>query len=79
MALGTHNGRQDKTKTKDKMANVLSKVCNKEWSTKVVPDCATGIARCVLSGHSLRIGGCIQKFPDWPPGAGTANGTALCY
>jgi hypothetical protein len=24
------------------------------------------------------IWGCIQKFPDWPPGARTANGTALC-
>jgi len=23
--------------------------------------------------------GCIQKFPDWPPGARTANDTALCY
>jgi len=22
---------------------------------------------------------CIQKFPDWPPGARTANGLALCY
>jgi hypothetical protein len=22
---------------------------------------------------------CIQKFPDWPPGARTANGTALCH
>jgi len=21
---------------------------------------------------------CIQKFPYWPPGAKTANGTALC-
>jgi hypothetical protein len=21
---------------------------------------------------------CIQKFPDWTPGATTANGTALC-
>jgi len=20
---------------------------------------------------------CVQKFPDWPPGARTANGTAL--
>jgi hypothetical protein len=29
---------------------------------------------------SLRIvRGCIQKFPDWPPGARTANGTALCH
>jgi len=23
--------------------------------------------------------GCIQKFPDWPPGARTANGTVLYY
>jgi hypothetical protein len=22
---------------------------------------------------------CIQKFPDWPPGARTANGIALCH
>jgi hypothetical protein len=25
------------------------------------------------------IRGCIQKFSDWPPGARTANGTALCH
>jgi hypothetical protein len=25
------------------------------------------------------IRGCIQKFQDWPPGARTANGTALCH
>jgi hypothetical protein len=35
-----------------------------------------------LFSHSARgiypIGGCIQKFPDWPPGARTANDTALC-
>jgi len=23
------------------------------------------------------IRGCIQKFPDWPPGARTANGTPV--
>jgi hypothetical protein len=28
---------------------------------------------------SLRIEGCIQKFPDWPRGARTANGAALCH
>jgi hypothetical protein len=28
---------------------------------------------------SLSLGGRIQKFPDWPPGARTANGTALCH
>jgi hypothetical protein len=25
------------------------------------------------------IQGCIQKLPDWPPGARTASGTALCH
>jgi hypothetical protein len=25
------------------------------------------------------IRGCMQKFPDWPPGARAANGTALCH
>jgi hypothetical protein len=29
-----------------------------------------------VNGH---VRGCIQKFPDWPPGARTANGTALCH
>jgi len=23
--------------------------------------------------------GFIQKFPEWPPGVTTANGTALCH
>jgi hypothetical protein len=27
----------------------------------------------------LNILGCIQKIPDWPPGAKTANGKALCH
>jgi len=25
------------------------------------------------------IGGCNQNFPEWPPGARTANGTALYH
>jgi hypothetical protein len=25
------------------------------------------------------LGGCIQKFSDWPRGERTANGTALCH
>jgi hypothetical protein len=33
----------------------------------------------VLRAGLLGIRGCIQKFPDWPPGARTANGTALCH
>jgi len=27
----------------------------------------------------MEIRGCIQKFPDWPPGVRTANGAALCH
>jgi hypothetical protein len=27
----------------------------------------------------MNIRGCIQKFPDQPAGARTANGTALCH
>jgi hypothetical protein len=25
------------------------------------------------------LGGCVQKSLGWPPGARTANGTALCH
>jgi hypothetical protein len=28
---------------------------------------------------SCNISGCNQKFPDWPPGAKTANGIVLCH
>jgi hypothetical protein len=31
------------------------------------------------SESEIYVGGCIQKFPDWPSGARTANGTALCH
>jgi hypothetical protein len=32
------------------------------------------------SGNQIHIvRGCNQNFPDWPPGARTANGTALCH
>jgi hypothetical protein len=30
----------------------------------------------VVSGSHIR--GCIQKSPDWSPGARTSNGTAIC-
>jgi len=29
--------------------------------------------------HNLNARGCIQKYRDWPPGARTANDTALCH
>jgi hypothetical protein len=31
----------------------------------------------ITSHHKIRE--CIQKFRDWPPGARTVNGTALCH
>jgi hypothetical protein len=36
---------------------------------------------CSSSGGSraVAVRKCIQKFPDWPPGARTANGKALCH
>jgi Rps23 Pro-64 3,4-dihydroxylase Tpa1-like proline 4-hydroxylase len=34
------------------------------------------LVRFVESPYHVRR--CIQKFPNWPPGARTANGTALC-
>jgi hypothetical protein len=34
---------------------------------------------CVRTYIHTHIRGCIQKFPDWLPGARTANGTALCH
>jgi hypothetical protein len=36
-----------------------------------------GINKTAISRAHIR--GCIQKFPDWPPGARPANGTALCH
>jgi len=27
----------------------------------------------------MYVRGCNQKFPDWPPGASTPNGRALCH
>jgi len=32
---------------------------------------------CISTAVTLR--GCIEKFPDWPPGTRTANGTDLCH
>jgi hypothetical protein len=40
-----------------------------------------GSGQCVLFVYFffLHVRGCDQKFPDWPPGASTAGGTALCH
>jgi hypothetical protein len=40
-----------------------------------------GFQTCVSTNYTYEynIRGCIQKLPDWPPGARTANGTALWH
>jgi hypothetical protein len=55
---------------------------HKPWKLSVVTSAHT--SRLMTSDdplcgslHYLR--GCIPKFPDWPPGAKTANSTALCH
>jgi hypothetical protein len=35
------------------------------------------IMSAIVSSNNIQVR--IQKFPDWPPGARTANGTALCH
>jgi hypothetical protein len=34
---------------------------------------------CIPKLSRFELRGCIQKSPDWPPGARTANGTTLCH
>jgi hypothetical protein len=33
----------------------------------------------VVLNAEIRVGGCIQKFSDWPSGARTANSTAIYH
>jgi hypothetical protein len=54
-------------------AETLSSYTNKHTHARAPLPCDRREHSCIC------IGGCIQKFPDWPPGARTANGTALCH
>jgi hypothetical protein len=45
--------------------------------TRDVTSCTQSVILLLLLVVVLRR--CIQKFPEWPPGARTANGTALCH
>jgi hypothetical protein len=44
-------------------------------------DLYTLIFKFIFIGHEKveEITRCIQKIPDWPPGAKTANDTAVCH
>jgi hypothetical protein len=45
---------------------------------KIIRGRAFECSCCALTIDKIfNLGGCIQKFPDWPPGARTANGTSL--
>jgi hypothetical protein len=37
-----------------------------------------GSGTVITPQWAMSLQGCIQMFPDWPPGARTENGTALC-
>jgi hypothetical protein len=45
-----------------------------EFSTKI-----NFTVRSLLLPLKKKVRGFIQKFPDWPSGARTANGTVLCH
>jgi len=52
----------------------LHGVTTQKTSTWNIVLCAPFLCR-----FQQNVRGCIQKFPNWPPGARTANGTALCH
>jgi hypothetical protein len=47
---------------------------------RIIPNVRLNISGGEVSDFDNRvIRGCIQKFPDWPPGARTENIRALCH
>jgi hypothetical protein len=61
---------------------VLHVSCTKGWSLFSSFPFSDKNSYSVKSGTAWlfhqRLSECTQKFPDWPPGARTANGAALC-
>jgi hypothetical protein len=69
---------QEKLSSDVVVVRCLERVCQDVPFHCLAPVCE--IKKLHTSFHSnVGIRGCIQKFPDWPPGARTANGTALCH
>jgi hypothetical protein len=52
--------------------------CTDSFFVVVVVVVVAGSSTTPHEGH-VHLRGYIQKFPDWPPEARTANGTALCH
>jgi hypothetical protein len=65
---GQRNGNDDLIRIFKERVTFYSKELAQHLSERIQP----------MKTNSL-IRRCIQKFPDWPPGARTANGTALCH
>jgi hypothetical protein len=57
-------------------ANSTSAEVMNEWSYTSTQPLQTRFNGVVLKQE---IRGCIQKFPEWPPGAKTVYGRALCH
>jgi hypothetical protein len=49
----------------------------KKKCDETVPILGSSVQPATWFWHDIRR--CIQKFPEWPPGVRTANGTALCH
>jgi hypothetical protein len=49
------------------------------FTVEVKEQCVSGWDNNLCLQDSVKIQGCVQKFPDWQPGARTANGTTLCH
>jgi hypothetical protein len=79
---GNNNTIYSRAKFVEKRHGSLSKDCI-IWielhSDEVCRSCGLEFSSQASRKISEPIRGCIQKFPDWPPGARTANGTALCH
>jgi hypothetical protein len=64
-----------------KWRDLLSDLKARYW-TAVAPLCIQrffiAYISCITSNDRIIIRECVQKFPDWPPGPTTANGTPLC-
>jgi hypothetical protein len=62
-------GNFPETRARSKIANILVDLENLSIKCTI---------NTVLAVY-ISIRGSIQKLPDWPPGARTANDTALCH
>jgi hypothetical protein len=56
-----------------------SELGGEEKISQPLPGLEPPIIQPVAQSYTTELRECIQKFPDWPPGARTANDTTLCH